>query len=443
MGTVSALSAAPRVAQVAVLAALCTLTRPDGLLFCVATAAWAIVLPHRSLRERLLGLLAMIPVPLHLLWRYATYGDWLPNTHYAKVVEPWPEAGARYLASFVLEYSLWLWVPMAVWALAASGRKLGRQHLPAMVVAGALVAHSAYYVLIAGGDHFEYRVFVHWIVLAMPLLLCLCDLAGRSARTTAVVGVAALLASLPIPWTHWSLTKDLYTRRETQKMRVPVAPHLPQLLLPITATFDALQEWMIPKSIGMRHQEHKVFFLAQSKLYPSRQALLAGARDQGGAWILARQRPESGALQLDHSGSVDAALNSLPVHMAAAVGVAAWVMPDVAILDIHGLNDAVIAKQGRLRPRGRQLAHDRLPPDDYLSCFSPNVWLQWIRMDETTGQLQLINTRKTARLIDVRVPLSELDPPLIHTMLVEERTIPLTDKAVHTCERRDWRSQGD
>ena len=38
-------------------------------------------------------------VAAHYLFRYAYYGEWLPNTYYAKHVRPWYESGFRYLYS--------------------------------------------------------------------------------------------------------------------------------------------------------------------------------------------------------------------------------------------------------------------------------------------------------------------------------------------------------
>ena len=47
-------------------------------------------------------------------WRLAYYGQLLPNTYYAKVVDPWPEAGLRYAACFALEHGTWLVMGVAL-----------------------------------------------------------------------------------------------------------------------------------------------------------------------------------------------------------------------------------------------------------------------------------------------------------------------------------------
>ena len=73
----------------------------------------------------------LLGVPTHLIWRKFFYGEWLPNTFYAKVVEPWPEIGILYAGSFLLEYGLWLWlIIVAVWighSLKGVGRLIGQE----------------------------------------------------------------------------------------------------------------------------------------------------------------------------------------------------------------------------------------------------------------------------------------------------------------------------
>ena len=109
---------------------------------------------------------------LHVLWRRATYGQWLPNTYYAKYVAPWPQAGLRYLAAFVLEYAWWVWLAVALVAclrglrprsdtFSVRLRALSPAAAVALLATCALVAQLAYYVLLVGGDHFEFRVLQH------------------------------------------------------------------------------------------------------------------------------------------------------------------------------------------------------------------------------------------------------------------------------------------
>jgi arabinofuranosyltransferase len=66
-----------------------------------------------------------------------------------------------------------------------------------------------------------------------------------------------------------------------------------------------------------------------------------------------------------------------PVLAYHTIGVPGWVLPNVAILDWFGLNDVVIAhsKPTRATSEDRQMAHDRGPPEGYLECFRPNVFV--------------------------------------------------------------------
>jgi arabinofuranosyltransferase len=59
------------------------------------------------------------------------------------------------------------------------------------------------------------------------------------------------------------------------------------------------------------------------------------------------------------------------------IGVPGWVLPNVAVIDWFGLNDVVIAhsKPTRSASEARQMAHDRGPPEGYIECFRPNVFV--------------------------------------------------------------------
>jgi arabinofuranosyltransferase len=59
---------------------------------------------------------------------------------------------------------------------------------------------------------------------------------------------------------------------------------------------------------------------------------------------------------------------------AQSVGIFAWTLPHVAILDLFGLNDRVIAHRPPVAGKERLMAHDRQPPPGYIECFRPNVW---------------------------------------------------------------------
>jgi arabinofuranosyltransferase len=365
-------------------ASLLTLTRPDGLLFLAATAPAVALFDPRTRRKRLRGAcVAFWPVGLvvaHLAFRLATYGEWLPNTFFAKRGTPWPESGLRYGAAFALEYGVWVWffvvavagARVAGMVLRGGGlRAFLRRDGCAVLAIGALLAHVAYYTLIVGGDHFEFRIYNHIIPLLFvsgaALLAWLCT---RAAAVYAVLGFWVVI-SWPIPWMHWLKTKDLHTRQETLLMIVPIAPDVPAAVRPVARWWDGLEAWLIRHSVGRRHQEHKVFLEDREAVLPSRSF---GA---GISWE-------------EH-----------PVVSSQTVGYLGWVFPNIAVIDLLGLNDHAIANNPVRPKRTRLMAHDRVPPEGYVACFRPNVGKE--------GQI----------------------------ITVEKRS--LSDDDIRACERRWWR----
>ncbi len=356
-----------RTAGVSTLVALVYLARPDGLLFALASVAlFACDAWFREGKWRLADRLALAPllvIPGHLLWRKSFYGEWLPNTHYAKS-DPrwlWVMSGVRYALSFTIEYALWFWFGLAlvaVWtvvrrrevALAWLRRTSAHREMAcgAAIIGLSLAAQVAYYTLVIGGDHFEFRVYSHLLPLIFVSTIWMLGIIGARPRTAAVFGVVFLGSSLIIPWTHWLASQRLTTREETSYMKVSVAdtlaryvPVLPGALSAYLRWYDSLQFWLIDHAVCMRHQEHKVFYLFLTHVLPSRKV---GA-----------------TLRDDH----------YPVVTQTSVGVLAWVLPYVNVIDEHGLNDYVVAHS--TQKTGDLMAHSRCPPPGYLECFRPNV----------------------------------------------------------------------
>ena len=130
--------------------ALAAYTRPEGPLIAACCFGWFAMQrmvetgrlrPDRRLVRELAYLVApfVVLVAAHFLFRYAYYGEWLPNTYYAKHVRPWYEAGFRYLWAATLETGLYLLLPLAFVALARTVEDAARPglrlaaavHLPA------------------------------------------------------------------------------------------------------------------------------------------------------------------------------------------------------------------------------------------------------------------------------------------------------------------------
>ncbi|MBX3464663.1 MAG: hypothetical protein KF830_15955 [Planctomycetes bacterium] len=300
-------------------AAAAALTRPDGLLLVAVTTATALALAARrrlAWADLAPGLAPLATVLAHVLWRRGFYGEWLPNTYYAKVTTPWPEAGWRYLYCFAFEHGAWLWPLVALAALAAAFargeriRALGRlvaDHLPATAATAALWFHVGYYVLRVGGDHFEYRVLSHTIPLGT---LAVAALAARIHRG-AWPPIAALLllgAAQSIGWMHWALT----TPRAAPEYDA-LGDKLPGWLRPLAREYDRRQAWLQMQFNCVRTGAHALSAQGLLALLPDRTRMPADAND-------------------------------VPVLIGVAAGIPGWTLPDVAVLDVLGLNDWVAAR---------------------------------------------------------------------------------------------------
>lgn len=304
----------------AVWASLALLTRPDGSLLvigtlCIAAHAW--FTRRRSLRTALCSLWPLLVPVVHLFWRRATYGEWLPNTYYAKVTAAWPESGLHYLSCFVFEHGVWLWLPLAVVWLVVSAlrrgavRSLAGERFGALTAVGAWIGYAGYYTLVVGGDHFAYRIFNQFVPL-MFLVACgmLVILRLPAAATFAMLAVFGVFADVP----GWWLEQQLRGREGEGFARV--VGRAPEFLRPISAMYDRHQAWLLLHSVGHRRALHAI------SCERARQEL-----------------PERAPGQI---------VGSTPglrlVWRADAVGVVGWALPDVNILDGHGLNDWVIAR---------------------------------------------------------------------------------------------------
>lgn len=352
--------------MISTLAALTALTRPDGLLLIAATFLLALltiggeIRRGNKLQPYLLVITPFLLNAFHFLWRKHKYGAWLPNTYAAKYVAPWPASGLRYLLSFMLEYAFWFWLILVgaflvsrLWALTSTvivtefrswlrSPKL-TPWIVSVTVVGTLVAHFAYYTFIIGGDHFEYRVYSHLVPLILLSTTWLLNALHLSARKSLAFLALFIIFGLPIPWVHWAATQPYVTRGETLELVVPIAPKFPRFLQPYVSIFDNIQEWLIVRSVCTRHQEHKIFYQYQVAQYPS--------RDEG--FLLS--------------------VEEYPVIVRGTVGVPAWHLPTTNIIDFHGLNDWVIARNHVVTTGHREMAHDRRPPKGYIACFEPNL----------------------------------------------------------------------
>jgi hypothetical protein len=119
---------------------------------------------------------------------------------------------------------------------------------------------------------------------------------------------AAMLLASTFGWWQWACTRDV-----PHDQFHALAPDAPALLRPIVREYDRWQAWLRLHAIGLR---------------------------SGAFQALAEQ------MQSSFQGRIfcPEAWPGIPIMDSAAVGVFGWNLPDVAILDDHGLNDWVVAR---------------------------------------------------------------------------------------------------
>lgn len=432
-------------------AVLVYLSRPDGALMVITTGLLAVLMllqnlgSIKSIGRVLLNLIPLTIIPIHLLWRQYTYGEWLPNTYYAKNMPGriWAEAGIRYSGSFIIEYGLPFFIlifaalvlyfvfskkvpvkrlflldvnPVQLVKEPASSMNKHNSHglgwfrpgIPLLIglglsiffylngrpvlsaglfllslyllslfgflqlsvvefaAASTVMGQIAYYTLLIGGDHFEFRVYSNLIPLIFISFIWAIKKLTENKRLAIGLLTFFVLISLPVQWLHWNYTHNLTTRKETRYLQISVAdnlkqdlPALPHFAYEYLKFYDNMQAWLINHGDCMRHQEHKVFFNGVYKNeFPSR-AVGETISNEG-----------------------------YPVIVAGTVGLASWSLPHVNVIDYFGLNDYVIARN-RVKFEEIPLAHERIPPVGYLGCFKPNVEIsaKEIKITERTEPL--------------------------------------------------------
>ena len=323
---------------------LATLTRPDGALIGGCALGAGLVLDperRRSARQwaaRAAGF--VLPVAAHTAFRLLYYGELVPNTYAAKVGGRfWWDMGLAYAGSFALEYGVFLWVPVLVFA-ASRHVRTGRRR-DAVVIAAATMPHALYIIAI-GGDHFEFRPFDLLFPFAAVLLASgLAECAERFSARVAIGAVAAVLFGLA--WlparSHAEFPRDRYRTgfpgmaiEDGAAARWLEPARDPLLRLPVLDLWPrghrALLDVTSRAAVGLRQEEHAQF--------------------------LATVRPEGRSLR----AAIAAGEIPTDLHIALACVGAIPYESDLRTLDRLGLTDARVARMPGVS-RLRVIAHER------------------------------------------------------------------------------------
>jgi len=380
--------------------ALASLTRPEGALIAASCFAWyalqSIADTADAIREdapstttpaafpthhlaRIRSLAARIPrrellcliapfavlVAAHLLFRYAYYGEWLPNTYYAKYTGPWYDMGILYLATAALDTGLYLLLPLAgagMWNRWRAHRGDLAFVLPLMCI----IPHMRYLMQI-GGDSFEYRPLdFYWPLLAVPASVGIAWLGGaiasraRSSQTFAwgksVVASSsawALLLFAPIIIYANVVQGTLLYREATDAEGALTADDADDTrpLGWLLAAFGV--HALVDASTRLRRS------LGSHNLVRSAIAHRQYSSVWQGRWG-PYQRAWRGILPDD-------------AVMARGGGIIPYAVPDLTFIDNDGLTDKTIARSTFTRVGKRIFAHERIPPPGYLEERGVNI----------------------------------------------------------------------
>ena len=344
--------------------AAAALTRPEGPLLAALCFGWFVIQrmadtgrPNPDWR-RLICLAApfVVLVGAHFLWRYTYYGEWLPNTYYAKHVRPWYESGFRYLWAVALETGLYLLIPLATVAMRNRWRA-SHDGIWALVLL--LVGVHMAYVMRIGGDHFEYRPLdFYWPLLAVPASMGIVHLGSRIAnrrwlRRSPPVwqwGTRTYAFVLFVPVLFYTsaiqgalLFEGAAIRERILLLRIELddrnaawllaAPGMPMLV----AVSNDLRRQLVSRSVALRFTEHREFANQELRTWKPYENMEKGVI------------PDD-ALMADLS-----------------IGIRYYYLPDLKVIDLRGLTDATVARNPVERPNHqRHMAHDRQPPPGYL-----------------------------------------------------------------------------
>lgn len=331
--------------------ALSALTRPEGVLFIGMLILLRLL--QRYLHSQSISAndwaffgWAIVPVLFHFTFRLLYYGDWFPNTYYAKVgAESRFDYGYLYFRCFLFEHSVYLFLPfIALSILQALKKKQALPHLTTLF----LFAPYLYFLAYQGGDHFEYRpldVILPFLVFftADGMLHCY-HFFLRYSPFLARLGISAFLCILvcytflPGFMLHQQIREGNYLNAQIPQLEKAWATSpFPSFLTPTIQKFDRELSRLLQHFIGIRQEEHRKFWLKQK-----RQAhLLAHALETG-------------------------KIKGNPSMALECVGVVPY-FSNLPTLDILGLTDAYVAKHAPNVPQKNfYLAHEKRAPYDYL-----------------------------------------------------------------------------
>ena len=395
--------------------ALASLTRPEGPLIAACCFAWfgalqlpdalnglrraaepqgvgvgdAIVAMARRIDWR--GLLCLIApfaliVGAHFLFRYAYYGEWLPNTYYAKHVRPWYEAGFKYLWAGALETGLYLLLPLAWGALRARWRDASDDAYSLILLI--MAAHMLFLARL-GGDLFEFRPMdFYWPLLAVPATEGIARLGGwfadklRNLRTNIPVRVGAISS---VPFVRIIVRLSAFGKLD-------IDARLCTLLLFVPALFYASAiQWalLFEQNQGKHDRGAHIDLDKQNSGWllgaPGMEALAAVSNDLRGdlarqivgtRFVEQREFADMLIGQFQPYEKMERGIIPYDAVMSVySLGILSYYLSELTVIDMNGLADAIVARtpSNHKSNSERRMAHDRQPPPGYLKERGANI----------------------------------------------------------------------
>ena len=344
--------------------ALAALTRPEAMLFGGLAIVWYGATQFRARTLKFSHLLAIsLPfttiVIAHFLWRYSYYGEWLPNTYYAKHVRPWPRGGFHFYRSAILETGLYLMIPLALLGtLARFFQKDVRLHTLALIILGAHVASTFRF----GGDCFEYRFLdFYWpflTLMAVEGAVAIAFFLGRQNRAAIWSVFTICIITMTIYCNVLQFERMYYTRKSTtagdswaksfhtfKHENIKAAAYLP-LINTILPWLDSSYTYCVAHFIALPHQFLKLTWLELTD--PCRPYADIDLKDY---------LPDGALTRLKALGK-GYYYGSLPA------------------IDMYGLADHTVARMPVTAPNEeRVMGHDRKAPQSYLNDRGVNVYV--------------------------------------------------------------------
>lgn len=256
-------------AAAAFVLSLAALTRPDGLIFAAMAGLYVLAIGRPFARSVVsFGVPCLLILVPFEIWRLSYYGDWVPNTFYAKSVDlAWYSQGWLYIRLFFLKYWVFLLglplIGTVVWKRARGTHACASAHprrdWQRCALASAYAVVYTLCVMRVGGDFMYARV----LIPSVPFFLIVLEygLIELTAQRPALqfIGAAMLCAALMLTPTPFKGDEDI------QGIVDEWAWYTPEYTDELKAAGGALRRFFegIPVSVAFFGSEARVVYYAK------------------------------------------------------------------------------------------------------------------------------------------------------------------------------------